>query len=52
MSLPAVDADNSSINKPSPKIGIGIKIKIVINKINIGRIVNKFEVNLIDVITL
>jgi hypothetical protein len=46
MSLPAVDADNSSINKPSPKIGIHIKIFANIKE----KIVNKIELCLRDFI--
>jgi hypothetical protein len=51
MSLPDVDADNSSINKPSPNMGIYVKVvatnskgKIVVNKIKI--------INLIDFIII
>jgi hypothetical protein len=47
-SLPAVDADNSSINKPSPNMGIYVIVAVVTN--NIGKIVvNKIEIiSLID----
>jgi hypothetical protein len=49
-SLPAVDADNSSINKPSPNMGINVKI-VVTN--TIGRIVNKIKItSLIDFIII
>jgi hypothetical protein len=48
-SLPAVDADNSSINKPSPNMGIYVKVAAVVTN-NIGNIVvNKIEIiSLID----
>jgi hypothetical protein len=48
-SRPAVDADNSSINKPSPNMGMYVKVVVVITN-NIGKIiVNKIEIiGLID----